>query len=487
MLSEASNFIIRLVLALILGLALIGSLPTPAQAQEPIDLELGGAGATSWDITNIQPGDSGTQTVELRNVGTEHGMVTIWISDFEEVDGGGDGAVLDDYVMFNLSCLRLSTNVTLPATIHQLPQSATAPNYINITTLFSGEILILVWEWEFAETGESQNDSQEDSFSFTINYLLEELPPPGGGGGGWTPSYQQLEIDVLGEVTVVEVNYLGILLEPCLATGPYDERSLEFAPGTRVTCANGGVPNRIEMSLYEEPPPTPDGMEMIGPAYCITGYISGSAPYALFFDEPVELTLGYDTDWLPKDTASIVVACYEPETGWIELEPVYGGVAQGGQITVLISRTSVFAIFAETVPSTPSAQFELGELGINPAQAEIGETVTISTIVQNTGQLEGSCTLTLRIDGEIEQSRVTTLAAGESQQVSFTVSKDASGTYAVDVNGLTGEFIVLAPEPSLAPASSPPWISIFWWVILLIAGITASLVYFLIVRRRRQP
>ncbi len=487
MLSEAAKVSIRLILALILGLAAIGFLPVPAQAQEPIDLELAGGGATSWDIANIKPGDSGTQTVELRNVGSEDGEVTIWISDIEEVDGGSDGAVLDDYVLFNLSCQRLSTNVTLPATIHQLPQSAADTNYIRINTLFSGETLILVWEWGFAETGGPQNDSQEDSFSFTINYLLEELPPPGGGGGGWTPSHQQLEIDIMGEITVAEVNSWGILLNAFVASDPNNEYGLEFSQGTRVTCANGGVPSRIEMRLCEEPPPPADGMEMVGPAYYITGYIGDPAPYSLFFDKPVELTLSYDTDWLSTDTTSIVVAYYEAGDGWIGLEPVYGGVAQSDRITVLITHTSIFAIFAETVPSTPSAQFELGELDINPAQAEIGEPVTISTIVQNTGQLEGSYTLTLRIDGEIEQSRVITLAAGERRQLSFTVSKDASGTYAVDVNGLTGEFIVLAPEPSLAPASSPPWLSVYWWVILLIAGTTASLVYFLLVRRRHQP
>ena len=113
---KLANYKTRLILALILGLALIGSLPMPAQAQTPIDLELGGEGATSWDIGNIKPGDSGTKTVELHNAGSRHGVVTIWISDIEEADGGGDGAVLDDSLLFNLSCQRLSTTLTLPAT-----------------------------------------------------------------------------------------------------------------------------------------------------------------------------------------------------------------------------------------------------------------------------------------------------------------------------------------------------------------------------------
>ncbi len=240
------------------------------------------------------------------------------------------------------------------------------------------------------------------------------------------------------------------------------------------------------MRLCEESPSPPSGMEMIGPAYNLTGYISDSVPCSIILDEPAKLTLSYDPDWLPKNTSSILITYYEPEHGWTELEPAYSGVAQVNKVTVLINQTSIFAILAKIVPLPPPApaKFKLSELAINPVQTEVGEPVTISAIVQNTGELEGSYTLTLKINGEIEQSKETTLAAGESRQVSFTVIKDDPGTYAVTVEGLTGEFIVLAPASS---ASSPPWVSIYWWVILLAAAIIALMVYFLAIRPRHHP
>jgi hypothetical protein len=166
----------RLALALLLGAALVGLL-IPKQAQQPLDLELSGEGATSWNIGNIKLGESGTKTIELHNAGSRDGSVTIWISDIEEADYVGDGAMLDDYLLFNLSCERLSSNITLPATIGELPQSAADTNYIKINQLSVGETVILVWEWEFPETEELQNDAQGDSLSFTINYLFEELLP----------------------------------------------------------------------------------------------------------------------------------------------------------------------------------------------------------------------------------------------------------------------------------------------------------------------
>jgi hypothetical protein len=432
----------RLALGLILGLALIVSLPTPAQAQGPVDLELGGEGATSWDIGNIKPGDSGTETVELHNAGSSPGSVTIWISDIEEVDGGGGGAALDDYVRLNLSCERLSTNIALPATIHQLPQSASDPHYLKISTLYAGETLTLVWEWEFTETGEPQNDAQGDSFSFTINYLLEESP----SGGGGVPSYQQLKIDILGKVIVVNVSSSGRLLNSCVATDPDNKHSLEFTFGTKITCANGKVPRIIEMRVCEESPAVPDGMEMIGPAYDLNGYISDSVPCSLIFDKPTAFTLSYDPSWLPGNTSSIVITCYGQEQCWTELELVHGGAAQVDKATALITHTSIFAIFARITPSFSSAQFELSELAINPAQTKAGEPVTISTIVQNTGDLVGSYEVTLKINGVVEATSELTLDGGASESVTFTVAKEEAGSYSVYIGGLSGSFTVTAAE-----------------------------------------
>jgi hypothetical protein len=469
----------RLALALIIGLALIGFSPIPAHAAAPVDLVLGGEGATSWNIENIKPGDSGTKTVELHNAGSEYGSVTIWISDIDEVDHSGDGAALDNYLLFNLSCGRLSSSITLPVTIHELPQSASDPNYLKINTLYAGETVTIVWEWEFPETGEPQNDAQGDSLSFSINYLLEELSS--GSGDVGTASYQQLEIDILGKVTVATVSSSGILHSSCLATDPDNKHTLEFNRGTRITCADGRIPRRIEMRLCEESLSPPEGMEMVGPAYDLTGYISGSVACPLIFDKPVELTLSYDPDWLPEDALSVLISTYEPENGWAELEPAYGGVAQGNEVTVLISHTSIFAILAKIVPSpSPApAEFGLSEFAINPAQIEVGEPVTISAIVQNTGELEGSYTLTLTINGEIEQSTEVTLAGGESKQVSFTVVRNKPGTYAVAIDGLTGEFTVLAST------SSPGWGSTYWWIILLLVVITVPVVYLLVMRPMR--
>jgi len=187
-----TKYITRLALALVVLVALAGSLSTPALAQEPtIDLELDVEGATSWDITGIKPGDTGTETVTLHNAGDVDGFVTIWVSDVVSSEGDnpesetgdtGEPGELDDHLLFNISCSRLSTNIGLPTTIDNLPQTTyPSPGYLWVTPLNVGDTVTLDWQWELpALTG---NDVQGDRLSFTINYMLEEIGIRGDADG----------------------------------------------------------------------------------------------------------------------------------------------------------------------------------------------------------------------------------------------------------------------------------------------------------------
>lgn len=171
---------IRAMLALVLVVALLaGPCIAPASAQSStIDLVLGGEGATPWSIGNIQPGDSGTKTVTLRNNSNYNGTVIIWVTIISETDGAGGGAVLDKYLYFNLTGANQVTNLTLPVLIHQLPQSANDSCYLKINPLAAGATITLTWQWTFRETGTPQNEAQGDSLTFSVSYMLVETPPP---------------------------------------------------------------------------------------------------------------------------------------------------------------------------------------------------------------------------------------------------------------------------------------------------------------------
>jgi len=75
--------------------------------------------------------------------------------------------------------------------------------------------------------------------------------------------------------------------------------------------------------------------------------------------------------------------------------------------------------------------------------------------VTNNGELSGSYDVTLKIDDSIEATNNITLAGGASQNVTFAVSKYIANTYSVNVNEVSGTFVVKS-IPTLPPVVSPP-------------------------------
>ena len=86
--------------------------------------------------------------------------------------------------------------------------------------------------------------------------------------------------------------------------------------------------------------------------------------------------------------------------------------------------------------------FELSSLTINPSVVEVGEEVSASIEVANTGEKAGSYTVILKIDEEVEDEKSVSLGPDESVTVSFEVPTTEEGTYSVDINGLTGSYDV---------------------------------------------
>jgi hypothetical protein len=167
-----------------------------------------------------------------------------------------------------------------------------------------------------------------------------------------------------------------------------------------------------------------------------------------------------------------------------------------GEVTALDITAAVEAPPPETTPLPKPASFSLSSLVISPNEVAIGGSITISVNVANTGEQAGSYSLTLKVDGAVEATKDITVAAGSSQNVTFATAKDLPGSYSVDINGLSGTFVVKeapsvppapepaspAPEPAppappAAPAKSGNW-PVLWGVIggVILVGIIISLV-----------
>lgn len=129
---------------------------------------------------------------------------------------------------------------------------------------------------------------------------------------------------------------------------------------------------------------------------------------------------------------------------------------------------------AETVPTAPAtpipppeetpapapkaASFLVSGLSISPAEVTTGSSVTIAFLVTNNGELSGTYTLSLKVDGVEEGTEQVTLEGGASKKVIFTSTKNSVKTYSVVVDGLSGKFTV--KEPPKAPTVTVPKVAV---------------------------
>jgi len=106
-------------------------------------------------------------------------------------------------------------------------------------------------------------------------------------------------------------------------------------------------------------------------------------------------------------------------------------------------------------PEPPEdAEFVLSSWSVSPSTVEPGETVTVQGQVQNVGSGAGTVSVDMYIDGDFDQSTYPnpTLDPGQSEEVTFHVSRNEEDTYDVAVHAF---------EMPLDPPACDSWFSEF--------------------------
>ncbi|GEM_PF-3178200 len=228
--------------------------------------------------------------------------------------------------------------------------------------------------------------------------------------------------------------------------------------GTTATNKTTGAPllilNVFERSLASMPDSASDptftalalGLEDI----YVIGKLYELGPKGTVFDEPVFLTFTYDPAALPAGISerNLVIGYWDEEQGiWVLLDSIVDTIHH--TVSAAVNHFTVFAVLG-LVP-TPAA-FTIKDLTVLPHSVEIGEKVTVSLFISNTGGSEGTYPVTLLVNGVKEAEENVTIAGGGTAQVTFTLSKEEPGEYSVAVAGLVSSFIV---AEEAAPAETP--------------------------------
>jgi len=295
-------------------------------------------------------------------------------------------------------------------------------------------------EWHSGET------SPKD-LSVTIT-----APAPGPGPGPAPPHY--IDTNLFGVEVSFDISDEGEILETIEATSADGMLTLTIPEGTIALDEDGNPLEGLEAAVDESPPDPPEDC-------CIIGLAFDFGPEGATFDPGITFEYTYDPAELPGGVAEadLVIAFYDAEAGeWVTCDCTCD--PEANCITACVCHFTTFAIIGAVTP--PPAVFTVSSLSISPATVNIGETVTISLVVTNTGGKSGSYIVTLDINRVKEADETVTVAAGDSQEVSFSVTKEDAGIYSVAVAELTGSFTVVAPaafsvsDLSLQPAQVKP-------------------------------
>jgi len=252
--------------------------------------------------------------------------------------------------------------------------------------------------------------------------------------------------------------------------------------GTIVLDKDGEPLTSLELIINETPLPPPPEANIVGLPYDL-------GPDGASFDRAITITCSYDPYEIPLKVAEedLVIAHYDEEAGeWLVSPSVVDMV--NNTVTTLVDHLSTFTIMAP-VPIPAPAAFTPSSLSIFPLEANIGETVSISVLVTNTGEQEASYTVTLKINEMVEETKGIDLGGG-SETVTFTTAKDEAGAYSVDVNSLHGSFIVkevplmVEEEPQSQPPAPPTGVK--WPILGPILAVIIFLAIFLPIRVRRR-
>jgi len=118
-------------------------------------------------------------------------------------------------------------------------------------------------------------------------------------------------------------------------------------------------------------------------------------------------------------------------------------VDPGGPAVVVEAPAAPQVPAAHRVALLKPASMSVQYLSVSPQQTAANQPVTISTNVVNTGDQAGNLNVALKINGQVEQTRMVSVGPQGTQPVKFIVTKAQPGTYTVDIGGQQSSFTIL--------------------------------------------
>ena len=110
----------------------------------------------------------------------------------------------------------------------------------------------------------------------------------------------------------------------------------------------------------------------------------------------------------------------------------------------------------ESAPTLTPTTFQITDLEIDPAEVNPGESFLVTANLTNTGDFEDTYTVELRVNNTAKLVTEVTMSAGETAVLRVFGHEEVPGTYILDLNGVTEQFVVRELAATLILSSPDP-------------------------------
>jgi len=212
------------------------------------------------------------------------------------------------------------------------------------------------WSGDLTDSTNPDTITIDGDKSVTATFAIYAIQ--GGWGGGTppqpppppSPPHLELQVNVLGHITPVDIGEDSVLAGVVIATSSDGRVTLTFAEGTQVLSPDGNPPAEITVETMLDPPDTPDGYHVIEAFYF--------GPDGASFSPLIEIAIRYDPDALPQgvNEANLVIAYYDEAAGeWVFVTGVVHPAAN--TVTFSAGHFTAFAILGACAAApTPTPQ-----------------------------------------------------------------------------------------------------------------------------------
>jgi VCBS repeat-containing protein len=294
------------------------------------------------------------------------------------------------------------------------------------------------------QASDGQANSNTATVTITVNASTPAPSPSGDNGGGGSSSSGGGGGGSGGATVLLDSMTMGGMIVSEVTAADVEDRVKIIIPrGTIVKNQNGGNVNSIHIIQSAEQITAGFDSRGIIPCYDIQ-------PTGATFNPSATIVFIYKDSEIPEGISKnrLYIALWDPVTReWTDL----GGTVdtQAHTVSTPINHLSVYALMAHI----SQASFEVSDFTLTPKEAGLGDTFTATIVVNNAGDFTGTYELGLKLDNTITQTRKVTLASGDSETVTFTITADTVGEHQVGIEDNMATFMVQAPQAPQAPAT----------------------------------